>query len=206
MNTDQLANKQAEGWPVIGETLPKRGNRMTQWFSRTLLKWAGWQIAGGVINAPQMVLIGAPHTSNWDFILTILTMFALGVRFSWVAKHSLFRWPVAGLMTWLGGVRLDRQTTEGFVDQMVEEFNRRPQFLLAIMPEGTRSKVREWRSGFYYIALRAQVPMLPVIFDYGHKLLRLGPMLSASGDAAADLPRIQSFYQGVKGKRDDSGG
>ncbi|MCP4420453.1 MAG: acyltransferase [Chloroflexi bacterium] len=203
MNLDNSAKKRNSDWPIVGDALPKRGNWLTKTISRTLLRLFGWRIAGEISNSSKMVLIGAPHTSNWDFILTVATMFALGARFSWVAKHSLFKRPIGGIMEWLGGVRLNRQTSEGFVEQMVEEFNNRDQLLLALMPEGTRAKVKGWRSGFYFIALQAQVPMLAVIFDYGQKQLRLGPTFHATGDVTADLPHIQSFYAGVKGKHSD---
>lgn len=184
----------------MGEALPKRGGRLTKAIGRGLFKLFGWRIVGHAANTPKMVLIGAPHTSNWDFILTMMAMFALGVRFSWVVKHTLFKWPFAGLLDWLGGVPLNRQKTVGFVEQMTAEFERREQFLLAIMPEGTRSKVPGWKSGFYYIACKAQVPIFMVIFNYGEKELCIGPEFYPTGDLTADLPVIQSFFAGVKGK------
>lgn len=188
------------GWPVIGDAVARRGNRFSKTLARTLLKIAGWRIIGPKVKTPKMMLIGAPHTSNFDFLLTIITMFALGVQLSWVAKHSAFKWPFNRLMTWLGGIGLDRANTEGFVGQAAAAFDSRSQLLLAIMPEGTRSKTKGWRTGFYYIAHQAQVPIFPIVFDYGRKQLRLGPEIETSGDLAADLPLIQSYFSDATGR------
>lgn len=199
MNHKVLNHKHPQ-WPVIGDAMPKRGNRFTRWLGRTLFRLSGWQLIGRGTNFPKMVLVGAPHTSNWDFVLTLMTMMALGVRFSWVVKHTFLRGPQGRLAAWLGGIGVDRANTKGFVDQMTAEFNRRDQLLLAIMPEGTRSDVKEWRTGFYFIAHQAQVPMYLVIFDYGRKELRIGPELWPTGDVATDLPVIQSYFADAKGK------
>ena len=185
--------------PEVSDLLPRRGNKLSQSLARAILARFGWRIEGEIANLPKMVLIGAPHTSNWDLILTFGAMFALGVRFSWVAKHTIFRWPLGSLLRWLGGIGINRQSSKGFVDKMAEEIRARQTILLAIMPEGTRSKVREWRSGFYYIAHQAQVPIYLVIFDYGRKILRLGPAIYPTGDYATDLPHIQSFFADATG-------
>ena len=184
---------------LIGDKLPRRGNRYSQQVAQAILARLGWRIEGEIINVPKMVLIGAPHTSKRDLLLTIVVMFALGVRFSWVAKHTIFRWPLGVLLRWLGGIGLNRQSSKNFVEKMATEMRARQTLLLALMPEGTRSKVREWRSGFYYIAHQAQVPICPVIFDYGRKILRLGPAIYPSGDFAAELPYIKSLFADAKG-------
>ena len=184
---------------AVGDALPRRGNKFSQGLARAILARLGWRIEGKIVNVPKMVLVGAPHTSNWDLFLTFGAMFALGVRFSWVAKHTIFFWPLGVLLHWLGGIGINRQSSKGFVDKMVEEIHSRQKILLAIMPEGTRSKVREWRSGFYYIAHKAQVPIYLVIFDYGRKVLRLGPAIDTTGDYATDLPHIQSFFADATG-------
>lgn len=187
-------------FPQIGSALPPRGNTVTKWFTRALLALVGWRLVGTIPNLPKMLLIGAPHTSNWDFILTIAAMFALGVKFSWMAKQSVFRWPIDGFMRWLGGFPVNRSSSQGYVDQVVAEFNRRKQFLLAITPEGTRQKVTQWKTGFYHMALGAGVPILLVAFDFGNKAIRLGPLIVPSGDYAADLELIQGYYAGIRGR------
>ena len=186
----------------LGERVPRRGNWLSEAGARGVMKMAGWKIVGEVPDEPKILLVGAPHTSNWDYIITMLTVFSLGADIHFVAKKSLFKFPLGGLMRFSGGIPLDRATSEGFVDQMVEEFNKRNSFALAIMPEGTRLREEtcRWRSGFYHIAQGAGVPMLPVIFDYGRKTMRLGPALWPGGDYESDLADIQSYFAGVQGK------
>lgn len=191
---------QKQAMPEIGESTPRRGNALSMASARAVMRAAGWQILGEVPDVPKMLLVGAPHTSNWDYIFTVLTMYSLGIDLHYVGKSSLFDNPLGGVMRYLGGVSLDRATSQGFVDQMVEEFNHRDTFILAIMPEGTRRKVEKWRSGFYYIALGAGVPIVLVIFDYGRKIMHLGPAIWPSGDYEADLAEIQSHFAGIRGK------
>lgn len=188
--------------PVIGDALPRRGNRLSQSIAQTLMSIFGWRIAADDIpNLGKFVLVGAPHTSNWDFLLTMSTQYALGIRISWLAKSSLFRWPFRGIMEWLGGVPVDRANRNGgIVNQTIEAFNRRDQFIIAIMPEGTRSKVNEWKTGFYRIAEGAKVPLVLVRFDYGRKVMGIGPTIQPTGDLEADMKTIQSHYTGIKGK------
>jgi 1-acyl-sn-glycerol-3-phosphate acyltransferase len=189
------------GTPRIGPALPRRGGRFSRSFAAQLLRAAGWRIEGEIPNAPRFVVIGAPHTSNWDSFLTFAASFALGVRLSWVGKHTLFRGPAGPLMRWLGGVSLDRRRSQGFVEAMVEEFRRRERFILAIMPQGTRGRsgqTQQWKTGFYHIAQGAGVPILLVAFDYGNRVLRFGPVIEASGEL--DLAAIRARFDGVRGR------
>jgi 1-acyl-sn-glycerol-3-phosphate acyltransferase len=162
----------------------------------------GWRIEmDGVPNLPKFILVGAPHTSNWDFVLTLATFFALSVRISWMAKHTFFRWPFTGLLAWLGGVPVNRTNRDnGIVNQTIEAFNSREKFIIAVMPEGTRSQVRRWKTGFYHIAQGAKVPIVAVRFDYGRKVMGIGPAIEPSGDMTADMARIQSIFATIRGK------
>lgn len=191
---------QGESLPIIGPAVPRRGNRFTRAIARGILKLINWRIVGEIPNAPKMLLIGAPHTSNWDYVLTILTMMALSSDLHYVAKQSIFNHPFGGIFRWLGGIGVDRSSTRGFVEQMVREFERRESFGLAIMVEGSRSKVADWRSGFYFIALKAQVPITLVAFDYGCKRMRLGLGMKPTGDYKADLPVYKSYFANIQGK------
>jgi 1-acyl-sn-glycerol-3-phosphate acyltransferase len=166
------------------------------------MSFFGWRIEiDGVPNLSKFILVGAPHTSNWDFVLTLITFYALSVRISWMAKHTFFRWPFKGLLAWLGGVPIDRTNQDnGIVNQTIRTFNSRAEFVIAIMPEGTRSKVRRWKTGFYHIAQGAEVPIVLVRFDYGRKVMGIGPTITPSGEMAADMARIQSIFSGIKGK------
>jgi len=203
--TGASANRDAAGIPALGDALPRRGNRASRGIARLILSLLGWRIRGALPNLPRMVLIGAPHTSNWDFVVAMATAYALGVRVSWVGKIELFRPPLGMLFRWLGGVPVDRSASSGFVEQMVAEFRRRRQFVLALAPEGTRRAVTTWRTGFYYIAAGAGVPIVLVTFDSGRRLLHLGPALTPSGDITADMARIRSLYAGILGSGPEPG-
>jgi 1-acyl-sn-glycerol-3-phosphate acyltransferase len=186
--------------PPLGEAVPKRGNRFSRALGRALLAAFGWRIAGDVPNLPKLVLIAAPHTSNWDFPLAMAVIFAIGIHVSWMGKHTFVNGPLSPLLRWLGGIPVDRRGAQGVVGQMVDVFNQREQFVLGLAPEGTRKKVTAWKTGFYHIAVGAGVPIVPVTFDYGRRLVRIGAPLYPTGDITADMVHIEAFYQGVVGK------
>ena len=194
--------------PRLGTNVPQRGNRLSRAFWKFILRLFGWRAVGEAPDLPKFVFVGAPHTSNLDFFMTAMTMAALGVRGHFVMKHQPFVGPVGWLLRFLGGIPLDRDRTRDFVSQMVDEFNSRDQFLLAIMPEGTRGKDKDsatkgWRSGFYYIAKGAGVPLVMVLFDYANKRMRVGPTVWPSDSYEADLPRIQALFAGIEGRNPD---
>jgi 1-acyl-sn-glycerol-3-phosphate acyltransferase len=188
--------------PIVGDALPKRGNRFSQTIAQSLMTLFGWRIeVNGAPNLPKLMLVGAPHTSNWDFVLTLATFFALNVRISWMAKHTFFRWPFRGVLAWLGGVPVDRTSQDdGIVNQTIRAFDSHDKFVIAIMPEGTRSKARKWKTGFYHIAQGAKVPIVLIRFDYGRKVMGIGPTIEPSGDIAADMAHIQSIFAVIEGK------
>ena len=170
------------------------------------MRLAGWRIEGAFPDVPRALMVVAPHTSNWDFPIGVAAMFALGLRVSWLGKHTLFRWPLGPLMRWLGGVPVRRDARSGTVAQAVAEFARRRQFFLALAPEGTRSAVREWRLGFAHIAAGAGVPVLPVVLDWGRRRLGLGPLLTLSGDVEADLVATRACFAEASGKHPELAG
>ncbi|MBK8900136.1 MAG: lysophospholipid acyltransferase family protein [Anaerolineaceae bacterium] len=180
--------------------LPQRGNRFSKAVAVFFLWLFGWRVVGALPNVPKMVIIGAPHTSNWDFPLTMALMFYLGVSFNWMAKKEMFAPLVARLLLWLGGVPVDRKGANGLVGQTVAVIQRRAKIVLAIAPEGTRSKVDRWRTGFYHIAYEANIPIVPLLVDYGRKTLTITEPLIPSGDVETDLPLLQGRYVGVTGK------
>jgi len=186
----------------MARNIPRAGNPGTRALARAALRLAGWRIEGTVPDEPRLVLVGAPHTTNLDFVLTKLTAGALGVQLFWVGKKSLFpRW-LAPLARRLGGIPVDRTSSVGFVDAMVAEFRRRDRFYLALMPAGSRATPDRWRSGFYYIARDAGVPMFLVGFDWGRRTIRLGPMLHAraGADYEDEAARIRRHFDGVTGR------
>lgn len=190
--------------PEIGDAVPRRGNRFTKFVAQSILSLFGWRIETDIPNQPQFVLLGAPHTSNVDFFMTMLTMYALGVRISWMAKSSLFRPPMGGLLRWLGGVPIDRSTPgRGIVEQTIEKFAENDRFMIAIMPAGARSMSKEWKTGFYRIAEGAGVPILLVKFDYGRKVMGVGPAFEPTGDMEGDIAKLRACYEGVLGRHPD---
>ncbi len=189
--------------PVLGPNTPQRGNWFSRAVGRGVLSILGWRIVGPVPDLAKMVVILAPHTSNWDGIIGLAAVLALGIRISWMGKDSLFRWPFGGFLRWLGGVAIDRKAQHGVVAQMVDEFQRREQFALAVAPEGTRKKVAQWKTGFYHIARGAGAPILLAYWDYGAKSFGIGPILTPSGDLEADMATIRAFYAAKTPKHPD---
>lgn len=179
--------------------MPGRGNAFSRAVSRALLAAWGWRIDGEFPPRPKMVAIVAPHTSNWDFIVGILAVFAIGVRVRFLAKHTLFNGGLGPLMRWFGGMPVNREAPQGLVPQVVETIDRADRVFLAITPAGTRSSTRPWKSGFYHIAVAARVPILPVVFDGPGRSIRLLPPFEPGGDYDADLPKLLALYAGVRG-------
>lgn len=188
-------------FPVLGPSLPPRGNRFSRSLARWILRRAGWDFEGEVPDVPKLVLIGAPHTSNWDFAVSMLTMFGLGLEVHFVGKHTLFYPPAGWLMRWLGGTPVRRNAREGVVSQLVEKFAHHEQYILGFSPEGTRRRVETWKTGFYHVAAGAEVPILPVFFDYGGKRVGVGQPLYPSGDMDADMTALRAFYAPFEGKK-----
>ncbi|MEP7347922.1 MAG: 1-acyl-sn-glycerol-3-phosphate acyltransferase [Gemmatimonadaceae bacterium] len=143
------------------------------------------------------VIIVAPHTSNWDFFVGLSIDLVLDLKASFLGKHSLFVWPVKGLLEWIGGIPVRRGAGENVVDQMVAEFARRDELLLAIAPEGTRRKVAEWHKGFWHIARAAKVPIILVSLDYGRRVVTLGPTITPTNDLESDLRMLKAHFAKV---------
>lgn len=188
-------------FPTLAPPLPTRGNRFSRGVARWLLRRAGWDFEGTVPEVPRLVLIGAPHTSNWDFVVGMLTVFAIGLDVHFVGKHTLFRPPMGWLMRWLGGTPVNRSTSQGVVGQLIDTFEANEHYVLGISPEGTRRRVETWKTGFYHLALGAGVPILPAFFDYRRKRIGVGSLLHPSGDIDADIATLRAFYTPFEGKR-----
>lgn len=169
--------------------------------ARVGLRLSGWRVEGQLPADSRYVLIGAPHTSNWDFPLALGVCFACNVKIYWMGKSSLFRGLAGPVMRWLGGIPVNRDKPGGLVGQMITAFGRQPELVLAIPPEGTRSRVSEWKTGFYYIAQRAGVPVLPVYVDGARKVVGIAPLFYPTGDLEGDLLKIRAIYAGKQGIR-----
>lgn len=161
----------------------------------------GWRVEGELPAARKFVFIAAPHTSNWDLIFMLMTAYVLGARISWLGKHTLFRWPFGWFMTAIGGIPVDRRSSQNLVQQAAARFATADELILAVSPEGTRKEVAYWKSGFYQIALAAQVPVGMGFLDFGRKVAGLGPLLHLTGDVSADMDQVRAFYRDIRGKR-----
>lgn len=160
---------------------------------------SGWKIIPPPDIKPPYVVIGAPHTSNWDFFLMLAAVFVTKMDVKWMGKNSLFK-PVAGsILRWFGGIPIDRSKSHNVVQQMVKEFEANPSLNLILAPEGTRKKVERWKSGFYHIAYKAGVPIILGVVDAKSKEVRFAGIFKPSGDLENDLPLIQKHYQTAKG-------
>ena len=143
----------------------------------------------------------APHTSNWDFVIGVVAMFALGVRVSWLGKHTVFRRPFGGIMRWLGGIAVDRSAAGGVVETTVARLRHDRQLLLGLSPEGTRRPVERWRTGFHAIAVAAGVPIIPVSLEYRPRRIRIGSLLNPSGDLERDMADLADFFADCSPRR-----
>ncbi|MCY7301226.1 MAG: lysophospholipid acyltransferase family protein [Ilumatobacteraceae bacterium] len=148
------------------------------------------------------VMIAAPHTTNWDFPLTLALAKVGGVKISWLGKRSLFTGPMGPIMRWLGGVAVDRDAPGGMVASLAAEFEKHEQLALVVPAEGTRSKTEHWKSGFYRIAEQADVPIVLAFVDKSTRTGGFGPAIEVTGDVAADMDRMRAFYDGKTGLKD----
>jgi len=181
-------------------TRPPEVNILLHYLARGILRLARWHMEGAMPDLPQMILIAAPHTSNWDGALLFLAMPYYRIRLRWMGKASLFWPPLGWLLRALGGIPIDRKAPQGAVRQMVATFKRSERLALLIAPEGTRRQVKRWKTGFYFIAQQAEVPIVLVYVDYPSRSVAVGPVFERSGDLEADLARIQAFYADKVGK------
>ena len=180
-------------------------NTLLRGVSIAFLRLTGWKVVGKLpSDAAKSVLIAAPHTSNWDLPYTLMVAFALRLNVYWMGKKSLFSPPFGGIMMWLGGIPVDRSQSNNLVAASSAAIARATGPLqLIVPPEGTRSGTRYWKTGFYYIAAGAGVPIVMAYLDYDKKVGGLGPVFTTTGDIDADMAAIKAFYAGVKGKNAD---
>ena len=169
------------------------------YLARFWMRRFGWRVEGKLPDIPKFVLIGAPHTSNWDFVLFLGVMFTLRANVRFMGKAELFRSPIGWFFRYCGGVPVDRKKSTGLVDQMVEASNRSEHFILTITPEGTRHQIVEWKRGFYHIAKNAGIPIVIAVVDGRHKTVRIGQVFHPTGNIEADMKTTQSFFAGTVG-------
>jgi 1-acyl-sn-glycerol-3-phosphate acyltransferase len=191
------------GVPAPPPLVPRRRGWLSALIGRLGLRALGWRISGELPNRAKMVAIVAPHTSNWDFVVGFLAYLALRIDCAWWGKHSIFRGPFGPLLRRYGGIPVVRSQSSNIVERTVEEFARRERMLLALAPEGTRSKVETWRTGFYHVARGAGAPVLTVALNFGERVVEIGPLFELTDDQDADIARLRARFATVRGKRTD---
>lgn len=160
----------------------------------------GWNLVADLPPVQKYLLIGAHHTSSWDFPLVLLMMAALGLRLRWIGKDSLFKGPQGFVMRWLGGIPVERGARKNFVAQIIDLYQKRKEMVITIAPEGTRGAVDHWKTGFYHIAAGANVPIAMGFLDYATKTCGVGGYFYPTGDTDTDISVLQNFYLDKFGK------
>lgn len=176
--------------------------RLSGW----VLHLRGWRVVGDPPSDARFVLVAAPHTSAWDVPLMLGCTLQVRLRLHWLGLATYFRWPIAGLLRWLGGVPITRGPAAQRVLEAARLLADGGPAVVAIAPEGSRHRVDRWRTGFYHLAVTAEVPLVLTALDYSKRTARFGPLLQPSGDLAADLPVIQAFYADVQGRHPERQG
>jgi 1-acyl-sn-glycerol-3-phosphate acyltransferase len=169
-------------------------------FGKTYLRLAGWKVKGVKPEFAKYVMVAGPHTSNWDFWYLLLSIFQLRMEMQWMGKHTLFPRGLGWFTRWLGGVPVVRSKSNNLTAQMITALQQADRMILTITPEGTRGSVTKWKTGFYHIALGAEVPIVMVYCDYAKKETGFGPTIYPTGEIESQLPEMQAFYQNVSGK------
>ena len=187
--------------PMLPACAPRsRGNALTRWIGRTVLRLGGWRIEGQWPALPRMVIIAAPHSSAWDAVWGIAAKVAMGVHIDFMAKKEAFGGPVGWLLRRFGGFPVDRGAPAGIIGQVAEQIRRSESMWLVLAPEGTRRRVEKWKPGFWKIAKSAGVPVFCAWFDYPRRTIGLGPLVPLGDDLEADLVRMRELFRPYQGK------
>ena len=181
--------------PTDPNCRPALSSRMVQRILLGLYRWKGWKIEGRRPDCDKFIILGAPHTSNWDFVFFLGAANQLGIKPSFMGKTSLFKWPMTNFMLDMGGVPVDRTKRGKYVDQVAAAFEASDELALVIAPEGSRTFKGAWRTGFYHIAMAAGVPIVPAWVN--NKTMRggMGEAMMPTGDYRADLAHLAAFYR-----------
>lgn len=186
--------------PKITQNIPRLGNNFSAWLGRTVLSAYGWSFSGEFPDHKKMVVAVAPHTSNWDFVFGLAVVFCLKLKISFFGKHSIFIPPFDRLLKRWGGIPIERSQAHGVVGQMITQIQKADKMLLCIAPEGTRSVIYPWKTGFLHIAHKAEVPVLLIGLDYKNRCIQLGPLLEPSDNIELEMQKVYAFYAKVQPK------
>ena len=189
--------------PALPPNVPRRNRRVLQRVALAGLRLMRWRVVGDFPDLKKFVIIVAPHTSNWDFVVGLFCDLALDLDAVWLAKHTIFIGPFGTWLKSLGGIPVVRSASHNVVSQVAAEFARRDQMVLAVAPEGTRSKVEEWKSGYWHIARAAGVPIVPVGLDFGRRAAVIGPLRFTTASLEQDETVLKAFFADITPKNPD---
>lgn len=186
--------------PALPAHAPSGGSALGRWLGRTLLRIGGWRVVGEFPDLPRVVIIAAPHSSGWDAYWGLAAKLAMGLDMVFMAKREIFIGPLGWLLRWFGGIPVDRRAPGGVAGQVAARIRQSERMWFVLAPEGTRRPVERWKSGFWHIAKRAEVPVFCAWFHYPERTIGLGPLVELSDNLEADLARIRALYAPHVGK------
>lgn len=190
-------------FPKLPPAIPRSGNWLSRSLFRTLLGLTGWRVKlADIPDEPKLLVVVAPHTSNWDWPVAIAVASSLGLKVSWLGKHTLFRQPYGWFFAWFGGIPVDRNAPAGVVGDVVRQFAQRRELVLGLAPEGTRQNVSRFRTGYHRMASEAEVPVVMAALDYPSRTVTLGERFVLTGDIDADTARLQERFARYRGRND----
>lgn len=187
----------------LGPDVPRRGNAFSQLVGLFLLWLIGWRMRGEFPNVPKGMIVIAPHTSNYDGLVSVAGIMALRLQLFFFVKDSAFVWPIGGLMRWFGAVPVDRESSRDMVGYTVRQYQSKPALMLAIAPEGTRKSSPAWKTGFYWMAYQAGVPIIMISFDYSKREIVMLGSFTPTGNVEQDLPLIIERFRGMVPRHPD---
>ena len=185
---------------IVPASYERRGSVVSRALGRMLMRVSGWRFEGDLPDVPKIVIAVAPHTSNWDFVIGVMVLWALDIKISFLGKHTLFRGAFGKWMRSIGGIPVDRESTHGVVSDAVLAFQRSDRMVLALAPEGTRRLDRGFRMGFLHIAHGARVPILLAYFDFSRKIVGFGPLVVTTGNVERDIKFVLDYYRPIRGR------
>ena len=188
---------------TLGDKVPRRGQSLRRFIGLFLMWLIGWRMRGEFPNVPKGMFVIAPHTSNFDGLISVAVIMAMRLELSFFVKDSAFVWPFGGVMRWFGAVPVNRENSKDMVGHMVSQYQQKPALMIAIAPEGTRNSSPEWKTGFYWAAYQAGVPIIMASFDYAAKELALLGSFTPTGDVERDLPLIIEHFRGITPRHPD---
>ena len=186
---------------VAPENMPTIKGHRRKKLGQFIFRVLGWKFEGELPNEPKLIVAGAPHTSNWDFLIALAVILSFGVKMSVLMKKEAFFWPISKVWNWFGFIPVDRNASTGLVGEAVKHFDSHSKLWVGVTPEGTRSKTKQWKTGFLRIAHQAKVPILLMSIDYPSKTWRFGRVIQTSGDHDKDLAEIQEYFSAFTGRK-----